>query len=73
MKVRTPYFGINTKSYMYGEKLVDFCKELDKLAVKYDIPILVSSSFIDCARISAATEHVGCLKYIAFYIGINAF
>ena len=58
MKVRTPYFGINTKSYMYGQKLVDFCKQLDELSLKYDIPILVSSSYIDCARIAQETKHV---------------
>lgn len=57
-KLREPFFGVNTKSYMYGQKLVDFAKQLDELSEKYDIDITISASYVDLPRIAQATKRL---------------
>lgn len=57
-KLREPFFGVNTKSYMYGKKLVEFAKQLDQLAEKYDIDITISASYVDLPQIARETKHL---------------
>ena len=39
-KIRTPYFEVGTKNYVYGDKLLEYAIAADKAAEKYDIEIL---------------------------------
>ena len=57
-EMKYPRLSVNTKAYMYGNKLVEFAKGLDKLVEKYGIDIQMSTSFVDAARVAEATEHV---------------
>ena len=39
-KIRTPYFEIGIKNYVYGDKVLELAKVADAAAEKYDIDIL---------------------------------
>ena len=39
-KIRTPYFEIGTKNYIYGDKVLEYALAADKAAEKYDIDVL---------------------------------
>ena len=39
-KIRTPYFEIGTKNYVYGDKVLEYALAADRAAEKYDIDVL---------------------------------
>jgi triosephosphate isomerase len=40
--IRTPYFEIGTKNYVYGDKVLEYALAADAAAEKYDIDVLSS-------------------------------
>ena len=38
--IRTPYFEIGTKNYIYGDTVLEYAKAADAAAGKYDIDVL---------------------------------
>ena len=38
--IRTPYFEVGTKNYVYGDKLLEYARAADAAAEKYDIDVL---------------------------------
>lgn len=56
--LKTPVFGINSKSYMYGEKLLELACFADQLAEKYDMSIMFSAPYVDLADIARETKHL---------------
>ncbi|MFW6382174.1 MAG: triose-phosphate isomerase [Bacillota bacterium] len=57
-KLNSPFFYVNSKAYLYGEKLLAFAKKADKLAVKYDIQIIISPQPVDLRLIASNTENL---------------
>ena len=39
-KIRTPFFEVGVKNYIYGDEILTLGKVLDECAEKYDIDIL---------------------------------
>jgi len=40
VKIRTPYFEIGTKNYIYGDQVLEYARAADAAAEKYDIDVL---------------------------------
>ena len=38
-KIRTPYFEIGTKNYIYGDKVLDMCKKGRKNPPAQNVPV----------------------------------
>ena len=53
--IRTPYFEVGTKNYVYGDKLLEYARAADAAAEKYDIDVL----FIGPMDISQSLGHPG--------------
>ena len=48
--IRTPYFEVGTKNYVYGDKLLEYARAADAAAEKYDIaPAAAARTF--CRRV----------------------
>lgn len=58
LKVTTPFFVLNPKSFLYGDKLLALAKVADKLAQKHNISIFVTAPYADLANIAKHTSHV---------------
>ena len=43
-KVRTPFFVVNPKSYLYGQESLALAKYADELAGQYDIDVFLQDS-----------------------------
>lgn len=39
VKIRTPYFEIGTKNYIYGDQVLEYARAADAAAEKYDIDV----------------------------------
>lgn len=57
-KLRTPFFTVNCKSYLYGEELKKLAIYADSLAEKYDVDILFTAQHVDLAMIKRETKHL---------------
>ncbi|AQP53277.1 triose-phosphate isomerase [Vagococcus penaei] len=49
--LRAPFFVVNPKAYLYGDKLLDLAKVANDLATRYDLDILFTAQHIDLAMI----------------------
>ncbi len=54
--VRTPFFVVNPKAYLYGEG--SLALEADKLAAEYDVDIFFTAQTCDLSMIAKATKHL---------------
>ena len=57
-KIRTPYFEIGTKNYIYGDTVLEYAKAADRAAEKYDIDVLFSTPAVEIRRVVENTKHL---------------
>ncbi|MDP4133394.1 MAG: triose-phosphate isomerase [Bacillota bacterium] len=57
-KIRTPYFEIGTKNYIYGDKVLEYAMAADAAAEKYDIDVLFITPAVEIRRITQNTKHL---------------
>jgi triosephosphate isomerase len=57
-KIRTPYFEIGTKNYIYGDKVLEYAIAADKAAEKYDIDVLFIAPVVEIRRIAENTKNL---------------
>lgn len=56
--LRTPFFCVNPKSYLYGEDILSLAKACDVLSEKYNIDILFTCQHVDLYLISQKTKNL---------------
>ena len=59
-KLRSPFFVVNPKSYLYGEELRKLATKADELCEKYDFDCLFTAQLIDLAWV--AVWVIYCLR-----------
>ena len=57
-KIRTPFFEIGTKNYIYGDKVLELAKVADAAAKKYDIDVLFTTPYADIRMVAENTENL---------------
>jgi len=57
-KIRTPYFEIGIKNYIYGKDVLDFAKFADQVSEKYDIDILIIVPYTEIRSVSENTKRL---------------
>jgi triosephosphate isomerase len=57
-KIRTPYFEIGTKNYVYGDKVLEYALAADRAAEKYDIDVLFITPAVEIRRVCENTKHL---------------
>ena len=56
--IRTPFFEIGPKSYLYGQDVVDLAIAADKASEKYGVDIIFTTPIISISAVKAATKHI---------------
>lgn len=56
--IRTPYFEIGTKNYIYGDKVLEYAKAADAAAERYDIDVLFITPCTEIRRVTENTKHL---------------
>jgi triosephosphate isomerase len=56
--IRTPFFEVGTKNYIYGDKLLEYAKAADAAAAKYDIDVLFITPSTEIRRVVENTKHL---------------
>lgn len=57
-KLKAPFFEYGPKAYMYGEELLKLVVEMDKLAEKYDVDIILDPQSVDLRLIAQNTKRI---------------
>ena len=57
-KIRTPFFVVNPKAYLYGEKALELARYADQLAEQYDFDVFFTGQLVDLPRLKAETRHL---------------
>lgn len=57
-KIKPPFFEIGPKAYLYGEEMLKLAKVIDKVAMKYDVDILVTPQYSDICLLADNTERI---------------
>ena len=57
-KLRSPFFVVNPKSYLYGEELRKLATKADQLCEKYDFDCLFTAQLIDLAWVAEHCTHL---------------
>ncbi len=56
--IRTPYFEIGTKNYIYGDKVLEYALAADRFAEKYDVDVLFITPAVEIRRIAENTKNL---------------
>ena len=57
-KIRPPFFEIGPKAYLYGEKMLELAKVIDRTAAKYDLDVIVTPQYTDIRLLAENTERI---------------
>lgn len=57
-KIRTPYFEIGTKNYVYGDTVLEYALAADAAAEKYDIDVLFIVPAVEIRRVAENTKRL---------------
>lgn len=58
INIRTPFFTVNAKSYIWGQEAIDLAIAVDKIAEKYDVDIFFSPQLVDIPEIVKNTKNL---------------
>lgn len=57
-KIRTPYFEIGTKNYIYGDEVLEYARAADAAAKRYDIDVLFITPAVEIRRVVENTQRL---------------
>ena len=56
--IKPPFFEIGPKAYLYGEEMLKLAKVIDKVAMKYDVDVIVTPQYTDIQLLADNTERI---------------
>lgn len=56
--IRTPFFVVNPKAYLYGEKALELARCADRLAEQYDLDVFFTGQLVDLPALKRETKHL---------------
>ena len=56
--IRTPYFEVGTKNYVYGDAVLDMALHADRCAEKYDVDVAMIVPYTEIRRVCEQTRHL---------------
>lgn len=57
-RIHPPFFEIGPKAYLYGQEMIDLAKCIDRVAIKYDVRVIVTPQYSDIYSVAKATENI---------------
>ena len=67
--LKIPFFEFGPKAYLYGEEMIKLAEYADKLAVEFDVDIIIDPQTVDipemtrrCKNIHVFAQHMDCIS-----------
>ncbi len=58
INIKPPFFEIGPKAYLYGEEMLKLARVIDKVALKYDLDVIVTPQYTDIQLLAQNTERI---------------
>lgn len=58
LTIKPPFFEVGPKAYLYGEEMLKLAKVIDKVAMKYDVDVIVTPQYTDIPLLAQNTERI---------------
>jgi len=55
-KLRTPFFEVGVKNYIYGDAVIEMGKHLEEISIKYDIDVIYIVPHLELREVVRATD-----------------
>ena len=56
--IKAPFFEVGPKAFLYGEKMLKLALELDRIALKYNVDIILTPQYTDIYPLAQKTKHI---------------
>lgn len=56
--IKPPFFEVGPKAYLYGEEMLKLAKVIDRVAMKYDVDVIVTPQYTDISLLANNTERI---------------
>ncbi len=56
--IRPPFFEVGPKALMYGERMLKLAQCIDRVAMKYDLDVIVTPQYTDIPLLAQNTERI---------------
>ena len=56
--IKPPFFEVGPKAFLYGEGMLKLAKEIDRVAMKYDVDVIVTPQYTDIKLLADNTERI---------------
>lgn len=56
--IRAPYFEIGPKCFMWGKRMLRLAQEIDRIAYKYDLDVIVTPQYTDIRLLAENTHYI---------------
>ncbi len=56
--IKPPFFEVGPKAFLYGEGMLKLAKEIDRVAMKYDVDVIVTPQYTDISLLANNTERI---------------
>ena len=70
-KIRTPYFEIGVKNYVYGDDVLKMALHADACAEKYNVDVAMIVPYTELRRVCEQTKHLYVLSLIHIYVTVR--
>lgn len=57
-KIKPPFFEVGPKAYLYGQEMLKLAKVIDRVAMKYDVDVIVTPQYTDIPLLVNNTERI---------------
>lgn len=57
-KIRTPYFEIGIKNYLYGDRVLDLALAAENASAAYDIDVILITPYLEIRRVAEHTQRL---------------
>ena len=58
LKIKPPFFEVGPKAIIWGNEMLKLAKVIDKIAIKYDVDIIVTPQYTDIKLLADNTERI---------------
>lgn len=58
LKIKPPFFEVGPKAIIWGDEMLKLAKVIDKIAIKYDVDIIVTPQYTDIKLLADNTERI---------------
>ncbi|MEG1524788.1 MAG: triose-phosphate isomerase [Clostridia bacterium] len=58
LQIKSPFFEIGPKNYLYGDQILDLARIADEAAVKYGVTVIFTTPYVQISQVANTTKNL---------------